>query len=179
MSDTLISKSWLTLLRGDITAQQADAIVNAANSGLRGGGGVDGAIHRAGGPSIMAECRRIGYCPTGDAVVTSAGALKARFVIHAVAPIYADGQRDEARLLRSAYQRSLECAAERGLRSIVFPALGTGIYGYPMNEAAEIALETVITHLRSVTPLERVVFALFDDQALLTHERVLQVLLAR
>jgi len=122
------------LKHGDITTVDADAIVNAANSRLAGGGGVDGAIHRAGGPSIMVECKRIGACPTGSAVITGAGMLKAKHVIHAVAPIYSGHPRD-AELLRSAYAASLRLAEERALASIAFPSLGTGAYGYPIEEA--------------------------------------------
>ena len=125
-----INKSFLSLVVGDITKESADAIVNAANSGLRGGGGVDGAIHRAGGPSIMEACRKIGFCPTGSAVLTPAGLLKAKYVIHAVGPIYQDGRHDEAMLLRSAYMSCLDLASRHGIKSIAFPALSAGAYGY-------------------------------------------------
>ena len=129
MRELHVGDSVLSLQEGDITKVRADAIVNAANSALAGGGGVDGAIHRAGGPSIMEECRRIGGCPTGSAVITGAGNLPARHVIHAVAPVWWGGDRDEAQLLGSAYARSFELAAERGLHSIALPSLGTGAYG--------------------------------------------------
>ena len=137
----------IALAVGDITKESTDAIVNAANSGLRGGGGVDGAIHRAGGPAIMAECRQIGYCPTGQAVITTGGNLKARYVIHTVGPVYRGGTKGEAGLLRSAYRTSLMLAAQRGLKSVAFPAISAGIYGYPLHEAARIALTTTIEFL--------------------------------
>lgn len=156
-------QSTLALTRGDITAVSADAIVNAANSRLAGGGGVDGAIHRAGGPSIMAECKCIGTCPTGSAVITGAGTLKAKHVIHAVAPIYSGHPRD-AELLACAYAASLRLAHERALRSIAFPSLGTGAYGYPIEVASLIALETTASHLRSGSSIERVIFVLFSTR---------------
>ena len=135
------------LVQGDITRQEVDAIVNAANSGLRGGGGVDGAIHRAGGPAIMAECRRIGGCPAGEAVITTGGDLPARHVIHAVGPIYRGGSSGEEQLLAGAYRRSLEVAVENGLRSVAFPSISTGVYGYPILQAARTALRTVSDYL--------------------------------
>lgn len=153
----------LELVQGDITAQETDAIVNAANSGLRGGGGVDGAIHHAGGPEIMAECRELGGCPTGSACITAAGRLKSKYVIHAVGPIWRGGAGGEPDLLAGAYRKSLEIAGEKGLSSISFPSLSTGAYGYPLDEAAAIALATVIDHLRGETSLSRVVFVLFND----------------
>ena len=152
----------VAVVRGDITRIAADAIVNAANSALLGGGGVDGAIHRAGGPSIIAECRTIGGCPTGSAVATSAGALPARHVIHAVAPIYR-GAATDAGLLKSAYATSLALAESLGARSISFPSLGTGAYGYPIREAAPIAIGAAVGHLRSGSHIERVTFVLFSD----------------
>lgn len=144
------------LVQGDITTIAADAIVNAANTGLRGGGGVDGAIHRAGGPSIMAECRRLGGCPTGDARATGAGHLPARHVIHAVGPVWHGGGAGEGQLLASAYRRSVEVASQLGCQSVAFPAISTGVYGYPLGEAAEIAVTTThaadtdVTHIRFV-----------------------------
>jgi O-acetyl-ADP-ribose deacetylase (regulator of RNase III) len=156
-----IGKSKLMIVEGDITKEETDAIVNAANSGLRGGGGVDGAIHRAGGPAIMEECRKIGCCPTGQAVITTGGNLKARYVIHTVGPVYGGGNRNEAGLLKSAYLESLKLASEKGLKSVSFPAISTGAYGYPLNEAARIALKTAIEYLTEHPQIERVNFVLF------------------
>ena len=166
----------LALTHGDITRVEADAIVNAANSGLRGGGGVDGAIHRAGGRSIMEECRRIGGCPTGSALATGAGQLPARHVIHAVAPIWRGGEQSEPELLRGAYRRSLQIADELGLESIAFPSLGTGAYGYPVDPAAHIALQTAIDHLHGETGLRRITFVLFSGGDLETYQKALEEL---
>ena len=152
------------LVEGDITQQETEAIVNAANSRLAGGGGVDGAIHRAGGPAIMEECRRIGSCPTGQAVITSGGNLKAKYVIHTVGPIYQGGNKGEAVLLASAYRESLKLAHKKGIRSVVFPSLSTGAYGYPLDEAASIAVKTVTTYIRENPVFHRVGFALFGIQ---------------
>ena len=174
LTELIVRGATLRLLHGNIVAVPADAIVNAANSGLAGGGGVDGAIHRAGGPSIMAECRRIGRCPTGSAVITGAGALPARYVIHAVAPVYDGGTRGEAALLRGAYAASLNLAAEHGLRSIAFPALGTGAYRYPMRDAAEIALATIAEHLQGETSLREVTVVLFALPDLAVHAELLE-----
>lgn len=160
----------LRLIEGDITKIAADALVNAANSALAGGGGVDGAIHRAGGPSIMEECRRIGGCPAGSAVATGAGNLQARYVIHAVAPVWRGGRSGEADLLASAYRRSFELAAELGVGSIALPSLGTGAYGYPLDEAASIALRAALDHLQgSRRPLE-VTFVLWGSKAMQAYE---------
>lgn len=166
----------LRLLIGDITKIRVDAIVNAANSALRGGGGVDGAIHRAGGPSLMRELDEIratsGHCPTGSAVVTSAGALPAQYVFHAVGPIYHDGRRQEAAQLTGCYRKCLELAEERGARSISFPAISTGAYGYPPDEAASIALQAVAEHLdRADTGVREVLFVLFDQGFYDIHTR--------
>lgn len=130
----------IRLKLGDITKEDVDVIVNAANSGLRGGGGVDGAIHRAAGPSVMEECRKIGGCPTGSAVITNAGNLKAKKIIHAVGPVWSGGKKSEPDLLRRAYENSFELAKKSGLQSIAFPAISTGVYGYPKEPAARIAL---------------------------------------
>ena len=164
----------LRLVVGDITRVAADAIVNAANSALRGGGGVDGAIHRAGGPAIMQELDRIrpqtGGCPTGSAVVTTAGALPARYVFHAVGPIYRGGGHNEAGLLASCYATCLKMAEERDLGAISFPSISTGAYGYPLEEAAGIALDTVIQHLRKPdAKVREVIFVLFDRAAYDAH----------
>ncbi len=169
-----IGATRLELVRGDITDQDTDAIVNAANRGLSGGGGVDGAIHRAGGPRIMQECRKIGGCPTGEARITSGGNLEALYVIHAVGPVYNDGVSGEDRLLASAYRDSLRLAVENGLRSVAFPSLSTGAYRYPLRDAAHVALETVIEFLKSERhDLELVRFVLFDERGLKEFERAL------
>ena len=165
----------LELTTGDITQQATDAIVNAANSRLAGGGGVDGAIHRVGGPSIMAETRQK-YpqgCPTGNAVITGAGNLPARYVIHTVGPIWSGGQQNEAILLASAYRRSLEIAVAHDCQSVAFPSLSTGAYGYPVEQAAQTALHTVLTFLRTHDQPEWVRFVLFDSA---THETFATVL---
>lgn len=156
-----VGKSTLAIVEGDITREETDAIVNAANSRLRGGGGVDGAIHRAGGPSILEECSRIGHCPTGQAVITTGGSLKAKYVIHTVGPVYGGGGRNEAVLLKSAYLESLKLASKKGLKSLSFPAISTGAYGYPLHEAAHIALKTVFDYLKEHPDIERVRFVLF------------------
>lgn len=130
----------ITIRLGDITREDVEVIVNAANSGLRGGGGVDGAIHRSAGPRVMEECRQTGGCPTGQAVITNAGGLKAKKIIHAVGPVWRGGNKGEADLLKSAYENSLALAKKSGLRTIAFPAISTGVYGYPIEEAARIAL---------------------------------------
>jgi O-acetyl-ADP-ribose deacetylase len=161
----------LKLEQGDITRVAADAIVNAANAALAGGGGVDGAIHRAGGPSIMAELDAIrprigGHCPTGSAVATGAGQLPAQYVFHAVGPVYRDGHHGEAELLASCYRICLQLADERGVRRITLPAISTGVYGYPMEEAARIAVTVVKQHLESdTTTVEEATFVLFGRPA--------------
>jgi len=157
-----VGTSRLELVRGDITAERTAAIVNAANHTLLGGGGVDGAIHRAGGPAILAECRALGGCATGDAKITSGGLLPARHVIHTVGPVYRDGRQGEPALLASAYRRSLEVAAAHGLASIAFPSISTGAYGYPIDAAARIALGTVADFLPAHPRIELVRFVLFS-----------------
>ncbi|MBI5043703.1 MAG: O-acetyl-ADP-ribose deacetylase [Nitrospirae bacterium] len=172
-----INSTTLSLVKGDITNEETDAIVNAANSRLAGGGGVDGAIHRAGGPKIMEECRKIGGCPTGSAVITTGGNLKAKYVIHTVGPVYRDGKDREAELLSSAYRKSLELAVSKGLKSIAFPSISTGAYGYPINEAAEIALRTVIEFIKAAAaPLQIIRFVLFSDKDLKVYEETLKKL---
>ncbi len=166
----------LELVQGDITEETTDAIVNAANSRLAGGGGVDGAIHRAGGPRIDEESRAIGGCPTGNAVITSGGNLKARYVIHAVGPIYRGGTGGEPKLLAGAYRESLKRAVEKNLSSVSFPSISTGAYGYPLNEAAQIALSTVKEFMEQHPSLELVRFVLFGDQSYRAYERALQEL---
>jgi O-acetyl-ADP-ribose deacetylase (regulator of RNase III) len=166
----------IKLLRGDITQEGTDAVVNAANSRLAGGGGVDGAIHRAGGPEIMEECRAIGSCPTGSAVITTAGRMRARYVIHTVGPVYRDGKYGEPRLLKSAYESSLSLATEYNLKSIAFPSISTGAYGYPVKNAARIALSTVIEFLKAREGIELVRFVLFTDSDLETYQMALKEL---
>ena len=150
----------LQVVRGDITTQVVDAIVNAANNSLLGGGGVDGAIHRAGGPAILEECRRLGGCETGDAKPTTGGDLPARWVIHTVGPVWRGGDHGERELLASCHRRTLEVAGELGARSVSFPAISCGIYGFPVEEAAPVAVTAVRTHT-----LDLVRFVLFDDAA--------------
>ncbi len=167
----------LRLTIGDITKIHVDAIVNAANSGLRGGGGVDGAIHRAGGPAIMRELDSIrtttGGCPTGSAVATSAGSLPAQYVFHAVGPIYGDGKAGEPEQLASCYTTCLNLAEQHGVRAISFPAISTGVYGYPLEEAAAIALVTIASHLKDPkSTIQEVVLVLFDQRAYDVHARI-------
>jgi O-acetyl-ADP-ribose deacetylase (regulator of RNase III) len=157
-----------SLIKGDITRQSTEAIVNAANSGLMGGGGVDGAIHRAGGPAILEECKRIvekqGRLPAGKAVITTAGNLPAKYVIHTVGPVWHGGNKNEAELLASSYRESLRLAEKKGLRSVSFPSISTGAYVYPVNQAAEIAIKTVVSFLEEeASSIEEVVFVLFND----------------
>ncbi len=158
-----VNETTIELVCGDITEEQTDAIVNAANERLAGGAGVDGAIHRAGGPAIMEECRKIGCCPTGQAAITTGGNLKAKYVIHTVGPVYRGGGRREADLLQSAYRKSLELAAEKKLQSISFPAISTGVYGYPVDEAAQIALSTCIDFAKINTGIKLIRHVLFNS----------------
>ncbi len=167
----------MELVHGNITHEKTDAIVNAANTTLLGGGGVDGAIHAAGGPAILEECRRLGGCPTGDARITTGGRLPARFVIHTVGPVYRDGRHGEGDRLASAYRRSLEVAVANGVRSIAFPSISTGAYGYPIAEAAAVALRTVSDVLRDAPgPLQVVRFVLFSAGDLRAYESELAAL---
>jgi O-acetyl-ADP-ribose deacetylase (regulator of RNase III) len=161
----------IEVAQGDITREAVDAIVNAANSSLLGGGGVDGAIHRAAGPELLEECRTLGGCPTGEAKATDGYRLPARWVIHTVGPVWQGGQAGEPELLASCYRRSLEVAEGLGARSIAFPAISTGVYGYPKDEAARIAVETVRSH--SPTSVELVRLVAFDAATAQLYEELL------
>jgi len=161
----MIGKSTLELVQGDITKQDTEAIVNAANPSLLGGGGVDGAIHRAGGPQILEECRKIGGCPPGEARITTGGKLKAKYVIHTVGPIYRGGKKGEEETLASAYRNSLALASERGIKSVSFPSISTGAYGYPIELAAPIALQTAMDYLQDHPEIELVRFVLYGSSA--------------
>jgi O-acetyl-ADP-ribose deacetylase (regulator of RNase III) len=167
-----IEKATVRLVRGDITEMETDAIVNAANSRLMGGGGVDGAIHHRGGPKILEECKRIRATewpqglPTGKAVITGAGNLKARHVIHTVGPVWRGGNRGEPELLAQAYQNSLRLAVSKGLKTVAFPSISTGAYGYPVEDACRVALEAVKEFLEKEDNLDEVVFVLFSESAL-------------
>jgi O-acetyl-ADP-ribose deacetylase (regulator of RNase III) len=174
-----INQTKLAIVQGDITKQATDAIVNAANPGLMGGGGVDGAIHRAGGPAILEECKQIvarqGRLPTGKAVITTGGNLKAKYVIHTVGPIWQGGNKGESALLESAYRESLKLAAEHNLTSISFPSISTGAYGYPVAEAAKVAIKVTVSFLtEQVTSLKEVVFVLFDSGTYKTYSSALE-----
>jgi O-acetyl-ADP-ribose deacetylase (regulator of RNase III) len=160
----VVNGASIEAVRGDLTRERVDAVVNAANRSLLGGGGVDGAIHRAGGPAILAECRRLGGCETGDAKITTGGNLPARFVIHTVGPVYQGGRHGEPDLLASCHRRSLEVAVENGARTIAFPAVSCGVYGYPIPEAAAIATGTVAAFLRGHAGIDLVRFVLFGDE---------------
>ncbi|MCB2226430.1 MAG: O-acetyl-ADP-ribose deacetylase [Desulfarculaceae bacterium] len=163
--EKMIGETRLILSQGDLTQADEEAMVNAANSALAGGGGVDGAIHQAGGPEIMAEGRAIGHCPTGEAVITTAGKLKAKKVIHTVGPIY-QGRPEDPRLLARAYRSSLKLAAEYKLKSVAFPSLSTGAYGYPLAEAAQVALQAVKEGIEANPgSFQRVRFVLFSQAA--------------
>jgi O-acetyl-ADP-ribose deacetylase (regulator of RNase III) len=170
-----VGSAAVRLLQGDITQQDTDAVVNAANSSLMGGGGVDGAIHRAGGPAILEACKRnvteTGRCETGEAVITTAGNMPARRVIHTVGPVYRGGRRGEPGLLANAYRNSLRLTVENGLRSVSFPSISTGAYGYPIEKAAEIALRTVLSFLEDPGGLHEVRFVLFSDSDLEVYRR--------
>ncbi len=168
-TEVTVNQAKLRIIQGDITRQATDAIVNAANSSLMGGGGVDGAIHRAGGLTILGECKQIvarqGRLSTGKAVITTGGNLKAKYVIHTVGPIWHGGNKGEPELLASAYQQSLNIAAEKNINSVSFPSISTGAYGYPVSQASEIALDAVITFLsQSTISIREVVFVLFDSR---------------
>ncbi len=166
-------KERLEAVEGDITRIEVDAIVNAANSQLLGGGGVDGAIHRAAGPQLLVECRTLGGCPTGEAKITKAYNLPARWVIHTVGPIWRGGDRNEDLLLAQCYRTSLTLAEEHGARSIAFPAISTGVYGFPPDRAAGIAVRETVTFLSNHPVPDKVIFVCFDDFALGLYRREL------
>ena len=178
-----IGRAILSLIQGDITKQSTDAIVNAANSSLMGGGGVDGAIHRAGGPAILEECKQIvakqGRLPAGGAVITTGGDLPAKHVIHTVGPIWHGGDSGEPALLANAYRNSLEVASDRRLKSICFPSISTGAYGYPVRLASGVALQTVIDFLRKNECIDEVHFVLFDNATFDTYVKTLENLLPK
>jgi O-acetyl-ADP-ribose deacetylase (regulator of RNase III) len=176
MDSLRIGTSILALAQGDIVRVDADAIVNAANSSLLGGGGVDGAIHRAAGPALLAECRALGGCPPGEARLTGAGRLPMRHVIHAVGPIWEGGGFGEAEILASAYRSSLALAEQHRIRRLAFPSISTGAYSYPLAPAARIALGTVVEHLRGGGRLAEVTFVLFDERTLAAHATALTAL---
>lgn len=165
-------KEKIEVVQGDITRLNVDAIVNAANKSLLGGGGVDGAIHRAAGRELLAECRTLGGCETGDAKITKGYNLPARYVIHTVGPVYRGGSSGEPRLLASCYRRCFEVADENSVTSIAFPSISTGAYGYPMEEAGRIALTTTTEQLARFPDIQRVVFAVFSDSALALYEKL-------
>lgn len=163
----------IEIIRGDITTLQVDAIVNAANNTLLGGGGVDGAIHRAAGPELVEACATLGGCPTGEARITNAYNLPARFVIHTVGPVWRDGNHQEPELLAASYRNCFALARENGLRSIAFPAISCGVYGYPMEQAAEIAL-TICQHEARSGSFDRIILIQFSEPALACHQTVAQ-----
>jgi O-acetyl-ADP-ribose deacetylase len=169
--------SKITLIKGDITQLSVDAIVNAANTSLLGGGGVDGAIHRQGGPKILAECMLIrnkqGGCKTGEAVITTAGNLKARFVVHTVGPVWNGGHLGEADMLTNAYHNSLRLAVQYGVRTIAFPNISTGIYHFPKDMAAHLAVETVREFVKDNIAIEEVIFCCFDDDNYRMYQTIL------
>lgn len=164
----------ISLIKGDITKLKTDAIVNAANQTLLGGGGVDGAIHRAAGKELLEECRTLNGCATGDAKITKGYNLPTSFVIHTVGPVYNGGKYHEAEKLTSCYRRSLEVAEKNGVKTIAFPNISTGVYGYPKSEAAEIAIQTVKEFLVRSSKIEEVIFCVFDEENLYLYQSILK-----
>ena len=171
--ETQINNTKLELIKGDITEQETDAVVNAANDRLAPGGGVAGAIHRAAGPGLWEECKNLGGCATGEAKITSGHDLPAPWIIHTVGPVYS-GSLEDPKKLTECYRNSLETASQKGLKSISFPALSTGAFGYPQEDAARIAIQTVMDFLNNDSSLELVRFVLFDSKSLQVHEKILK-----
>ncbi len=169
-----MSRARLIALRGDITRERADAIVNAANESLAPGGGVSGAIHRAAGPELARACQALGGCPTGQARITPGFALPARYVIHTVGPVWQGGGHGEAELLASCYRAALDLAQAHGCRSVAFPSISTGIFGYPVEQAARVAVQTVRDHLRRAPAVEEVRFVCFSEPDLAAYQRALE-----
>lgn len=172
-----INETIISLIKGDITKVATDAIVNAANNTLLGGGGVDGAIHRAGGPEILEQCKKIGGCPTGEARITTAGNLPSNYVIHTVGPVYRGGDNREEELLYNAYYNSLKLAKKYNLKTIAFPSISTGVYGYPIDKASDIAIKAVTDFIKKEGSIDKVVFVLFSDNDYEIYEKKLNKLM--
>ena len=168
-----MTDQYIEIIQGDITKVEVDAIVNAANKTLLGGGGVDGAIHRAAGPKLLEECSTLGGCETGEAKITRGYNLPAKFVIHTVGPIWHEGKSNEAELLRNCYLNSLKLAEEHGLKTIAFPAISTGAYGYPIEEAAKIAIKAVRDYLKN-SKIEKAILVLFSDRDRQVYARIMK-----